>query len=69
MDRDEFLKTVFPEYYRNGYLTEKISSLHSSLLPATKRVSEILPKHKLVENFYIGRKGGKSTIYFTREIE
>jgi hypothetical protein len=66
VDRDEFLKTVVPEFYKDGYLTENMLSFHSSLQQAAKKVSETLPEHKLVENFYIGKKGQKSTIYFKK---
>lgn len=65
VNRNEFLKTVLPEYYKNGYLTKDIYSIRESLSQAAKEVSKSLPNHhNLVKNFYLGHREGNSTIYF-----
>ena len=69
MDRDELLRKVLPEYYKNGYLEKSQLALTSALKIAIEGVKNLLPRHKLVSDLQIGKKGGKSRIYFSKPEE
>ena len=69
MDRDELLRKVLPEYYKNGCLEKSQLALTSALKIAIEGVKNLLPRHKLVSDLQIWKKGGKSRIYFSKPEE
>ncbi|GMO68190.1 MAG: hypothetical protein Nk1A_6840 [Endomicrobiia bacterium] len=64
MDREEFLKEIFPEYYRDGKLKVSQPALQGSLWTAIQGVSNLLPTHELVNNLEMGKNGGIVRLHY-----
>jgi hypothetical protein len=65
VQRQELLETIAPEYLdNNGYLRITAADLHDSLVKSTQESLSKIPSGLLVKNLFIGKHGGKSTIYF-----
>jgi hypothetical protein len=67
--RQELIRNIAPEYLDSQGDLKKITAavLHDSLIKNTKDVLKIIPYSLLVKNFYLGKQGGSSTIYFRTE--
>jgi hypothetical protein len=63
---EEFLRYVVPEYIdRDGYLKKMtISDFNNSLTSQAKTLVEKRTEELLVKSFFVGRRGGNSTLYF-----
>jgi hypothetical protein len=65
--RQELIETISPEYLDvNGYLKITASALHNSLIKSAREALIKFPEGLLVKNFYLGKHGGTSTLYFRK---
>jgi hypothetical protein len=63
--RQELLETITPEYLDDkGYLKIAAFTLHDSLVKSAWEALTKFPEGLLVKNFYLGKYGELSTIYF-----
>ena len=66
IDRHELLRKIAPEYIdENGHMNRiSPATLHDSLIENARAALTAHPYSLLVKNFFLGRAGGNSTLYF-----
>jgi len=69
--RKELIQSIAPEYIDDDGDLKSITaaSLHDSLIKNTREVLSSIPYSLLVKNFYFGKQGGMSTLYFRTPTE